>query len=62
MNTIEQVNAVLAFTKPPHRVQAEHLEDDSLDAMYICTVNTSKSKRHVFPDLQLATVIKTEVP
>ena len=55
MNTIEEVNAVLAFTKPPHSVQAELLDDDSLDAMYICTVNTSKPKRHVFADLQLAT-------
>ena len=54
MNTIEEVNALLAFTKSPHSVQAE-LSDDSLDAMYICTVNTSKPKRHVFADLQLAT-------
>ena len=54
MNTIEEVNAVLAFTKSPHSVQAE-LSDDSLDAMYICTVNTSKPKRCVFADLQLAT-------
>ena len=43
VNTIEEVNAVLAFTKSPHSVQAE-LSDDSLDAMYICTVNTSKPK------------------
>ena len=54
MNTIEEVNAVLAFTKSPHSVQAE-LSDDSLDAMYICTVNTSKPKRRVFADFQLAT-------
>ena len=54
VNTIEEVNAVLAFTKSPHSVQAE-LSDDSLDAMYICTVNTSKPKRRVFADLQLAT-------
>ena len=54
MNTIEEVNAVLAFTKSPHSVQAELL-DDSLDAMYICTVNTSKPKRRVFADLQLTT-------
>ena len=54
VNTIEEVNAVLAFTKSPHSVQAE-LSDDSLDAMYICTVNTSKPKRCVFADLQLAT-------
>ena len=54
VNTIEEVNAVLAFTKSPHSVQAELSDDDSLDAMYICTVNTSKPKRHVFADLQLA--------
>ena len=54
MNTIEEVNAVFAFTYSPHSVQAE-LSDDSLDAMYICTVNTSKQKRCVFADLQLAT-------
>ena len=51
MNTIEEVNAVLAFTKLPHSVQAELLDDDSLDAMYICTVNTSKLKRQVLADL-----------
>ena len=55
MNTIEEVNAILAFTNPPHSVQAELLDDNSLNAMYICTVNTSKPKRHVFADLQLAT-------
>ena len=55
MNTIEEVNAVLAFTKSPHSVQAKLLDDDSLDAMYICTVNTSKPKRCLFADLQLAT-------
>ena len=55
MNTIEEVNAVLAFTKPPHSVQAELSDDDSLDAMYRCTVNTSKLKRCVFANLQLAT-------
>ena len=54
MNTIEEVNAVLAFMKSPHSVQAK-LSDDSLDAMYICTVNTSKLKRRVFAELQLAT-------
>ena len=54
VNTIEEMNAVLAFTQSPHSVQAE-LSDDSLDAMYICTVNTSKPKRCVFADLQLAT-------
>ena len=54
VNNIEGVNAVLVFTKSPHSVQAE-LSEDSLDAMYICTVNTSKPKRHVFADLQLAT-------
>ena len=55
MNTIEEVNAVLAFTKSPHSVQAELSDDNSLDAMYICTVNTSKPKRRVVADLQLAT-------
>ena len=54
VNTIEEVNAVLAFTKSPCSVQAE-LSNDSLDAMYICTVNTFKPKRCVFADLQLAT-------
>ena len=55
VNTIEEVNAVLAFTKPPHSLQAELSDDNSLDAMYTCIVNTSKPKRHVFADLQLAT-------
>ena len=55
MNSIEEVNVVFAFTKSPHSVQAELSDDDSLDAMYTCTVNTSKPKRHVFADLQLAT-------
>ena len=55
MNTIEEVNAVLTFTKPPHSVQAKLSDDDSLDAMCICTVNISKPKRCVFADLQLAT-------
>ena len=55
MNTFEEVNAVLAFTKSPHSVQAELSDDNSLDAMYKCTVNTSKPKRHMFADLQLAT-------
>ena len=55
VNTIEEVNAVLAFTKPPHSVQAKLSDDDSLDAMYMCIVNTSKPKRHIFADLQLAT-------
>ena len=55
MNTIEEVNAVLAFTKSPHSMQAELSDDDNLDAIYICTVNTSKPKRLVFADLQLAT-------
>ena len=35
VNTIEEVNAVLTFTKSPHSVQAELSDDDSLDAMYI---------------------------
>ena len=55
MNTIEEVNAVLAFTKSPHSVQVKLSDDDSLDVMYICTVNTSKPKRCVFADLQLVT-------
>ena len=55
MNTIEEVNAVFAFTKSPSSVQAKLSDDNSLDAMYICTVNTSKPKRCVFADLQLAT-------
>ena len=55
MNTIEEVNAVLAFTKSPHSVQAKLSDDDSFDAMYTCTVNTSKPKGHVFTDLQLDT-------
>ena len=54
VNTIEEVNAVLAFTKSPHSVQAELSDNDSLDAMYMCTVNTSKPKRCVFADLPLA--------
>ena len=62
VNTIEEVNAVLAFTKSLHSVQAELSDDDSLDAMYICTVNTSKPKRRVFADLQLATQSSTKVP
>ena len=36
-------------------MQAELSDDNSLDAMYICTVNTFKPKRRVFADLQLAT-------
>ena len=52
VNTIEEVNAVLAFTKPPHSVQAELLDDSSLDAMYSKHI---QAKRHVFADLQLAT-------
>ena len=55
VNTIEEVNVVLAFTKSPHSVQTELSDDDSVDAMYICTVNTSKPTRHVFADLQLTT-------
>ena len=58
LNTIEEVNAVLTFTKPPHSVQAQLSDDDSLNAMYTCTVNTFKPKRCVFADLQLATQSK----
>ena len=50
VNTIEEGNAVLAFTKYPHSVQAKLSDDNSLDAMYICTVNTSRPKRCVFAD------------
>ena len=37
-------------------MQAELSDNDSFDAcMYICTVNASKPRRHVFANLQLAT-------
>ena len=36
-------------------MQAELSNNDSFDAMYICTVNASKPRRHVFANLQLAT-------
>ena len=63
VNTIEEVNAVLAFAKSPCSVQSKLSDDDSLDAMYICKVNTSKPKRCVFADLQQGhTGLKTEVP
>ena len=55
MNIIEEMNAVLASTKSSHSVQAKLSDEDSLDEMYICTVNTSKPKRRLFADLQLAT-------
>ena len=55
VNTLEEVNAVLAFSESPHRMQAELSNNDSFDAMYICTVNASKQRRCVFADLQLAT-------
>ena len=55
VNTLKEVNAVLAFSESPHCMQAELSNNDSFDAMYICTVNASKPRRHVFADLQLAT-------
>ena len=50
VNTIEEVNAIRAFADSPERLQAE-LSDDS---MYICNVQSTKPKRRVFADLQLA--------
>ena len=55
VNTVEEVNAVLAFSESPHSVQAKLLDNDSFDVMYICTVNASKPRRCVFSKLQLAT-------
>ena len=55
VNTLEEVNAVLAFSESPHCMQAELSNNDSFDVMYICTVNASKPRRRVFADLQLAT-------
>ena len=43
MNTIEEVNVVLAFTKSPHSVQAELTDDDSLDAMYSKHIQAKKT-------------------
>ena len=54
MNTVEEVNAVFASAKSPGYTQPELLHDDSLDAMYICPVNTSKPRHCVFADLELA--------
>ena len=48
VNTVEEVNAVLTFSESPHSVQAELSDNDSFDAMYICTVNASKPRRHVY--------------
>ena len=50
VNTVEEVNAAFASATIPPEFSA----DDSLDAMYICPVNTSKPKRRVFADLQIA--------
>ena len=55
MNTMEEVNAIHAFSESPHHVQAELSYNDSFDAMYICTVKASKPRRYVFANLQLAT-------
>ena len=55
MNTVEEVNAIHAFSESPHCVQAELSNNDSFDVMYICTVNASKPRRCVFANLQLAT-------
>ena len=56
VNSVDEVNTVLAFSESPHHVQTELSDnDDSLDAMYIFTVNASKPRRCVFANLQLAT-------
>ena len=55
VNTVEEVNAIHAFCESPHHVQAELSNNDSFDVMYICIVNASKPRRHVFANLQLAT-------
>ena len=57
VNSVEEVNALAAFTQSPDSIQA-NIFNDSMDDMYICTVNTNKPKKHVFADLQLATLSK----
>ena len=57
MNSVEEVNALAAFTQSPDSIQAD-IFNDSMDDMYICTVNTNKPKKRVFADLQLATLSK----
>ena len=57
MNSVEEVNALAAFTQSPDSIQA-NIFNDSMDDMYICTVNTNKPKKRVFADLQLATLSK----
>ena len=57
VNSVEEVNALAAFTQSPDSIQAD-IFNDSMDDMYICTVNTNKPKKRVFADLQLATLSK----
>ena len=38
VNTVEEVNAIHAFSESPHHLQAELLDNDSFDVMYICTI------------------------
>ena len=57
VNSVEEVNALAAFTQSPDSIQA-NIFNDSMDDMYICTVNTNKPKKRVFADLQLATLSK----
>ena len=57
VNSVEEVNALAAFTQSPDSIQAD-IFHDSMDDMYTCTVNTNKPKKHVFADLQLATLSK----
>ena len=57
MNSVEEVNTLAAFTQSPDSIQAD-IFNDSMDDMYICTVNTNKPKKRVFADLQLATLSK----
>ena len=57
VSSVEEVNALAAFTQSPDSIQAD-IFNDSMDDMYICTVNTNKPKKHVFADLQLATLSK----
>ena len=47
VNTVEK-NVILIFSESPHSVQGELTDNDSFDVIYICTVNTSKPRRHEF--------------
>ena len=59
VNTVEEVNAVLAFSKSPHHVQAELSDNDSSDVQcIICTVEYIYLPRFTIGH----TVIKTQVP